>query len=232
MWRWARGWTSERRSMRRWAYARCDAILLTTDLAYVPSEEDNGRAGARPSPCGDGGEYDVVVVGAGPGGMGASLGAARNGARVALVFDRPVPGGNASDECATATSGDPKGVLDGTARPVGGAYHGWVSDGDETLPQSIRLDFPKPVRAREVRLVFDSDLTPKRVKERMPGRLVKSYAVEILVDGRWRMVVEEDENFLRHRIHAIPETEIVAVRVTVAETWGDSSARFFEIRVY
>ena len=67
---------------------------------------------------------------------------------------------------------------------------------------------------------------------RTTGRLVKSYAVEILVDGRWRMVVEEDENFLRHRIHAIPETEIPAVRVTVAETWGDPSARLFEIRVY
>ena len=67
---------------------------------------------------------------------------------------------------------------------MGDAYHGWVSAGDELLPQSIRLNFPKPVKAREVRLVFDSDLTPKRVKERMPERLVKSYAVEILVDGR------------------------------------------------
>ena len=56
--------------------------------------------------------------------------------------------------------------------------------------------------------------------------------VEILVDGKWRMVVEEDENFLRHRIHAFPETEITALRVTVAETWGDPSARLFEIRVY
>ena len=80
--------------------------------------------------------------------------------------------------------------------------------------------------------MFDSDLTPKRVKERMPGRLVKSYAVEILVDGKWRMVVEEDENFLRYRIHAFPEAEIAALRVTVTETWGDPSARLFEIRVY
>ena len=132
----------------------------------------------------------------------------------------------------TATSGNPAGVLDGTARQVGDDVHGWVSDGDETLPQSIRLDFPKPVKAHEVRLVFDTDLTPKRVKERMPGRLVKSYAVEILVDGKWRMAVEEDENFLRHRIHAFPETEITALRVTVAETWGNPSARLFEIRVY
>ena len=132
----------------------------------------------------------------------------------------------------TATSGNPAGVLDGTARQVGDNVHGWVSDGDETLPQSIRLDFPKPVKAREVRLVFDTNLTPMRVKERMPGRLVKSYAVEILVDGKWRMVVEEDENFLRHRIHVFPETEIAALRVSVAETWGDPSARLFEIRVY
>ncbi|MBQ6008258.1 MAG: hypothetical protein IJL17_06955, partial [Kiritimatiellae bacterium] len=52
------------------AYARCDAILLTTDLAYVPQDVCDKR---DPPVC-DGGEYDVVVVGAGPGGMGASLG--------------------------------------------------------------------------------------------------------------------------------------------------------------
>ena len=132
----------------------------------------------------------------------------------------------------TATSGRPEGVLDGTARPVGDAYHGWISDKDEPLPQSIRLDFPKPVTAREVRLVFDTNLTPMRVKERMPSVLAKAYTVEGLVDGAWRTLAEEEENFLRHRVHAFPAVEIAALRVTVTETWGDSSARLFEIRVY
>ena len=42
--------------------------------------------------------YDICVVGGGLSGMCASIAAARHGAKVALVHDRPVFGGNASSE--------------------------------------------------------------------------------------------------------------------------------------
>jgi len=42
---------------------------------------------------------DVCVVGGGMAGVCAALAAARHGARVVLVHDRPVLGGNASSEC-------------------------------------------------------------------------------------------------------------------------------------
>jgi hypothetical protein len=42
--------------------------------------------------------YDVVVAGAGLAGLGAAVTAARHGAKVALLQDRPVLGGNASKE--------------------------------------------------------------------------------------------------------------------------------------
>jgi hypothetical protein len=42
--------------------------------------------------------YDVVVAGGGMAGIGAAVTAARHGARVALIQDRPVLGGNASKE--------------------------------------------------------------------------------------------------------------------------------------
>ena len=54
----------------------------------------------------------------------------------------------------------------------------------------------------------------------------------LMAGGSSASIPVKDENFLRHRIHAFPETEIAALRVTVAETWGDPSARLFEIRVY
>lgn len=42
--------------------------------------------------------YDLIVVGGGMTGLCAAIAAARNGAKVALVHDRPVLGGNASSE--------------------------------------------------------------------------------------------------------------------------------------
>ena len=82
---------------------RCDVLLLTNDLAFEPPggkeaialyrEKHGGVSGVTAMP-----EYDVVVVGGGLAGCTAAVAAARNGARVALVQDRPVLGGNASSE--------------------------------------------------------------------------------------------------------------------------------------
>ena len=92
-------------------FARCDALLLTTDLAYVPPDDGEALAAERqrlqglPTEVADGGSFDVVVVGAGTTGMGAAVAAARNGAKTALVFDRPVLGGNASAELGVSIHG-------------------------------------------------------------------------------------------------------------------------------
>ena len=48
---------------------------------------------------------DICVVGGGIGGMFAAISAARNGAKVALMQDRPVLGGNASSEIRMRISG-------------------------------------------------------------------------------------------------------------------------------
>jgi hypothetical protein len=50
-------------------------------------------------------EHDVVVCGGGLAGFCAALAAARHGARVALVHDRPVLGGNASSEIGVTVHG-------------------------------------------------------------------------------------------------------------------------------
>ena len=49
--------------------------------------------------------YQVVVVGGGAAGMCAAVAAARNGAKVALVQDRPILGGNASSEIRVHLNG-------------------------------------------------------------------------------------------------------------------------------
>ena len=124
-------------------------------------------------------------------------------------------------------------VIDGVSRPEGACSHGWVSDPSKPLPQSLRLDFPSPVTAREVRLTFDTDLTPSRVAlNPYPKQLAKAYKVEGLVDGAWRTLAEESENGLRLRVHGFEACRLESVRVTVTATWGDPSARIFEVRVY
>ena len=50
-------------------------------------------------------EADFCVVGAGMAGICAALAAARSGARVVLMHDRPVLGGNASSECRVPICG-------------------------------------------------------------------------------------------------------------------------------
>jgi hypothetical protein len=124
-------------------------------------------------------------------------------------------------------------VVDGVSRPEGTCVHGWVSDPAQPLPQAIRLDFPRPVTAQEVRLTFDTDLTPSRVAlNPYPSVLAKSYEVEGFDGKEWRTLASEKENGLRHRIHRFEACRLTALRVTVTETWGDPSARLFEVRVY
>ncbi len=84
-------------------WGRCDVIVLANGN-FQPADGGDALAAQRLEHAGvspkikDMGKYDLVVVGGGPAGMGASLAAARNGLRVALIQDRPVLGGNASSE--------------------------------------------------------------------------------------------------------------------------------------
>ena len=105
------------------AFARCDAIILTRDLSYIPPDEmsacESERARLTGVDCSvsDAGAFDLVVVGAGPGGMGTAIAAARHGASVALVHDRPVLGGNSSCELGVPLRG--AAVLSPNAREGG-----------------------------------------------------------------------------------------------------------------
>lgn len=84
--------------------ARFAAIFITNDMDITPSPEIEVFTKLRSECKGvstnikNRKPFDFVVVGAGPGGVGAAISAARNGLKVALITGRPVVGGNASNE--------------------------------------------------------------------------------------------------------------------------------------
>ncbi|MFI3205923.1 MAG: FAD-dependent oxidoreductase [Clostridia bacterium] len=85
-------------------FGRCSSIVITDDMEYIPArpvdefEKDRAETlGISLEPT-DEGEYDLLVAGAGPGGIPAAIMAARMGSKVLLISNRPVLGGNASVE--------------------------------------------------------------------------------------------------------------------------------------
>src|SRR5207237_6251199 len=83
---------------------RCDAIFFTTDEKAKPPREAKALEKWRREQLGLGdkpeeaGSFDLVVVGGGYSGLGASISGARMGCKVALIQDRPVLGVNGSSE--------------------------------------------------------------------------------------------------------------------------------------
>jgi hypothetical protein len=84
---------------------------LTTDTEFIPPSEVEALKQFRRSASGvtvepaDAGEFDLVVSGGGIAGITAAISAARLGCKVALIHDRPVPGGNNSSEVRVGLSG-------------------------------------------------------------------------------------------------------------------------------
>ena len=90
---------------------RCDALYFTKDLQETPPNESAPLGAWRKTALGlppvpeDMGEFDLVVVGGGYGGMGSAISAARMGLKVALIQNRPVLGGNGSSEIRVWSQG-------------------------------------------------------------------------------------------------------------------------------
>ena len=83
---------------------RADAILFSSRPDFTPPPDATfeertawGIPGV-PATIVDAGEFDLVVVGGGYGGIGTAVSAARMGAKVALIQNRKVLGGNGSSE--------------------------------------------------------------------------------------------------------------------------------------
>lgn len=92
-------------------YGRCDAVVLSDEPGYRPPDDKAALAAERIRRGGTSREVaempkrDVVVVGGGLAGISAALAAARHGASVYLVQNRPALGGNDSPEIGVGAQG-------------------------------------------------------------------------------------------------------------------------------
>ncbi|MCC6352441.1 MAG: FAD-dependent oxidoreductase [Verrucomicrobiae bacterium] len=93
-------------------YGRCDAIVLTDEEGYRPPDDIAALAEERIARGGVSreikteGPFDTVVVGGGLAGTFAAVASARLGCKTALIQNRPVLGGNTSDEILVEPQGD------------------------------------------------------------------------------------------------------------------------------
>lgn len=142
----------------------------------------------------------------------------------------------------------PQRATSGYNRPFGGPNL-WASQPmTPGRAEWLRLDWAEPVRAREVRLVFDDDvdlelntLHHHRSPDDVIPQLVRDYRVEVMptphdpmeTASEWRTVAQVTSNRRRHRMHPLPPGlgPIGAVRVVVESTNGAREARIIAFRV-
>lgn len=112
----------------------------------------------------------------------------------------------------------------------------WISSPMENLPQSITVELSEEKEISEVILHFDT--TERLWKENYifrnleaSPRLVKSFTIEVLTDGKFEQVFEDTYNVHRYRRISIPRIKTDKVRITVLKTWGSPSARICSLEL-
>ncbi len=141
--------------------------------------------------------------------------------------DRRPAGHNWAIALGAALEGwGPEMVLNGTARPTT-QPNGWVADPADHEPW-LRLDWARPVRAREVVLEFDTDFDHPMESvqwghpERVPPFCVRRYT---LADAQGEVIAAVTDHHQTRRVHRVGGVrELTGLRLTIHETWGAPAA--------
>lgn len=139
---------------------------------------------------------------------------------------------------------EPGLVVNGYGRTVGDQSNCWRADWKEDRIPELILSFGKDIEPRQLRLVFDSNLsreiTPSmdekvlaRQELNPPSELVRDFSVEFLRNGRIRDRLLTNTGGQRLKVIPLPEGTVCdEVRVKVLSTYGSQKACIYEVRLY
>lgn len=131
-------------------------------------------------------------------------------------------------------------AVDGYVRPYGGP-HQWMSQSlRDNGEQWLELQWPNPIAFQQVQLTFNDDpnedlinLHHHRTPFDIMPELVKSYRIEVWIEGRWSIFAQETDNRKRMRRHDSDQPITTnRLRLVVETTNGSDFAEVVEIRVY
>lgn len=126
-------------------------------------------------------------------------------------------------------------ILSGVTRPDD-QTNIWISHPGQPLPQSVILEFETSISLNTVNLTFDTNLALTANLHlptlQAPEETVRDYRLSFGLNGEWKDIGTFRDNYLRRRVHRFQRIAADKIKIDVLSTWGDPSARIYEIRVY
>ena len=135
-------------------------------------------------------------------------------------------------------------MVSGVSRSIQNDTHLWQSKDMTDERAFLSLDFDKEKEISEVRVTFDPDLnieimisqTKRRLDgmiKGMPPSLVKDFSVKLLLNGETVYTKKITDNNARLCVIKT-NAPVVAdkVLIEIESTYGDKTAKIFEVRVY
>ncbi|MGD0124020.1 MAG: FAD-dependent oxidoreductase [Terriglobia bacterium] len=109
----------------------------------------------------------------------------------------------------------------------------YTSDPAQPFPQWIELSLSRPTRISQIHITFDTDVN-RHVDLPLyrSYECVKQYDVAAWVDGQWKAVAAEGNNYHRKRVHSFDPVVSDRIRINIHSTHGAKAARLYEVRVY
>jgi hypothetical protein len=100
------------------------------------------------------------------------------------------------------------------------------------LPQSICLRWTQPLSIGSLQVTFDT-LLRAATDGGIAPQCVRDYLIEAEINGMWRTVHEETDNYHRFRRHVFAPIKAAALRLTLLSVWEKGTRPgVYEIRVY